>query len=209
MRRRRRTDGEINLTPLLDVLFVILFVVMLSGMQSEKTNADAREESREKIEALETEVEELTDEGRIAELEEQVRSLTEELEKRKDLEETGKAFESRAVLVTIRNTAEEQAGEGGAKAQAKHYLSVYAGPEDAERGTFLMGSGRQEYTRTQLTSILRSILSETDPEVPVYAVFHCDSDKILHKEESEIIKEALRSFRETEYSNFYYQVLEE
>ena len=26
MRRRRRTDGEINLTPLLDVLFVILFV---------------------------------------------------------------------------------------------------------------------------------------------------------------------------------------
>ena len=92
MRRRRRTDGEINLTPLLDVLFVILFVVMLSGMQSEKTNADAREESREKIEALETEVEELTDEGRIAELEEQVRSLTEELEKRKDLEETGKAF---------------------------------------------------------------------------------------------------------------------
>ena len=185
MRRRRRTDGEINLTPLLDVLFVILFVVMLSGMQSEKTNADAREESREKIEALETEVEELTDEGRIAELEEQVRSLTEEMEKRKDLEETGKAFESRAVLVTIRNTAEEQAGEGGAKAQAKHYL------------------------RTQLTAILRSILSETDPEVPVYAVFHCDSDKILHKEESEIIKEALRSFRETEYSNFYYQVLEE
>ena len=85
----------------------------------------------------------------------------------------------------------------------------YPGPEDAERGTFLMGSDRQEYTRTQLTSILRSILSETDPEVPVYAVFHCDSDKILHKEESEIIKEALRSFRETEYSNFYYQVLEE
>ena len=155
MRRRRRTDGEINLTPLLDVLFVILFVVMLSGMQSEKTNADAREESREKIEALETEVEELTDEGRIAELEEQVRSLTEELEKRKDLEETGKAFESRAVLVTIRNTAEEQAGEGGAKAQAKHYLSVYASSWDRTGRSTRGRSLRRSFVRSSRRRIRR------------------------------------------------------
>jgi biopolymer transport protein ExbD len=37
MKRHRLGSEEINLTPLLDVLFVILFVVMLGGMQNEKT----------------------------------------------------------------------------------------------------------------------------------------------------------------------------
>ena len=35
--RRSRGSDEINLTPLLDVLFTILFIVMLTGMQNERS----------------------------------------------------------------------------------------------------------------------------------------------------------------------------
>jgi len=37
MRRKRHGSEEINLNSLLDVLFIILFVVMLKGMQNEET----------------------------------------------------------------------------------------------------------------------------------------------------------------------------
>ena len=51
MRNRFRKFGEsdINLTPLLDVLFVILFIVMLGGMESE---SKMRDEAQQEIDAL-------------------------------------------------------------------------------------------------------------------------------------------------------------
>ena len=58
MRRARHGGGEINLTPLLDVLFSILFIVLLAGAQNERANADAAKEEadglREEIAELET-----------------------------------------------------------------------------------------------------------------------------------------------------------
>ena len=44
-RRRGRGADEINLTPLLDVLFTILFIVMLAGTQTERIMQEDAEEA--------------------------------------------------------------------------------------------------------------------------------------------------------------------
>ena len=54
--RRRRGSDEINLTPLLDVLFTILFIVMLTGMQNEQSYAENAEATQAQMEAVETKV---------------------------------------------------------------------------------------------------------------------------------------------------------
>ena len=50
--RRRRFHEEINLTPLLDVLFAILFIVMLTGAQSERLIQKDMEASAAEISEL-------------------------------------------------------------------------------------------------------------------------------------------------------------
>ena len=82
--RRSRGSDDINLTPLLDVLFVILFIVMLAGTQTQKDMQENAEESLSKISGLE---EQVTD------LEEQNTS--------------GKRYESDAVIVTFINEVED------------------------------------------------------------------------------------------------------
>ena len=47
--RRSRGSDDINLTPLLDVLFVILFIVMLAGTQTQKDMQENAEESQSRI----------------------------------------------------------------------------------------------------------------------------------------------------------------
>lgn len=81
MKRRRRGNGEINLTPLLDVLFTILFIVMLTGTQSEQSMQEVQAQTAAQIEEQQE---------RIAELEAAARS--EEL------------FGDTAVILTLRNS---------------------------------------------------------------------------------------------------------
>ena len=49
LRRQRAGAHEINLTSLLDVLFCILFIVMLAGNQNEK---DIKSDAQQQLEAL-------------------------------------------------------------------------------------------------------------------------------------------------------------
>lgn len=61
MRRHRKNQGsEINLTPLLDVLFSILFIIMLTSAQNEKKiESDSQkqvEEMQQQMEALKNQV---------------------------------------------------------------------------------------------------------------------------------------------------------
>ena len=66
-RRKRRTGGEINLTPLLDVLFSILFLIMLANFSSQNQLQQAFAESggqlEEEIEALTKERDDLAEEN--------------------------------------------------------------------------------------------------------------------------------------------------
>ena len=90
--RRSRGSDDINLTPLLDVLFVILFIVMLAGTQTQKDMQENAEESLSKISGLE---EQVTD------LEEQNTILQSEVNRKDKIEDSGKRYESDAVIVTF------------------------------------------------------------------------------------------------------------
>ena len=63
--RRSRGSDDINLTPLLDVLFVILFIVMLAGTQTQKDMQENAEESLSKISGLEEQVTDLEEQNTI------------------------------------------------------------------------------------------------------------------------------------------------
>ena len=90
--RRRRGSGreEINLTPLLDVLFSILFIVLLAGARMEQDRVD---EAKAEADGLRQELSQAQDtaEGYKMQL------------------ESMEVFEEEATVLTLRNTS----GEGG------------------------------------------------------------------------------------------------
>lgn len=180
-KRNRRQGEEINLTPLLDVLFTILFVVMLTGMQSEQT----------------MQAESAVTAEHAAELEKEVLRLKEELRTKNAVEFTEDSFYSKAVLVTLVNTTEDDS----------HTLNIYVGPEGVLRESFRMGPDKSQYISDHLSSVLYGILEEADG-YPVYIVFQCSAGEIYRKEEFVPIKEQLETLR-TENKEIFYQIIEE
>ena len=132
--RRSRGSDDINLTPLLDVLFVILFIVMLAGTQTQKDMQESAEESRSRISGLE---EQVTD------LEEQNTILQSEVSRKNKIEDSGKRYESDAVIVTFINEVED----------GNHVLRIYKG-SDQEVESFRLGSDRTDYTKRHVTEII-------------------------------------------------------
>lgn len=191
---RRREGDEINLTPLLDVLFTILFIVMLTGMQSEKNLQANAEETQEQISEMSGQVSEL--EGQLTEMEEANSILQSEVNRRDKIEDSSKRYESDAVIVTFINEV----------ADGNHVLRVYTGPDD-EVESFRLGLDRAEYTRTHVTQIINDIVEES-VDHPVFIVFHCDTKSIYRKEEFNPIKEALETQKKLRKEVFY-QIVEE
>ena len=135
--RRSRGSDDINLTPLLDVLFVILFIVMLAGTQNQKDMQENAEESQSKISGLE---EQVTD------LEEQNTILKSEVSRKNKIEDSGKRYESDAVIVTFINEVED----------GNHVLRIYKG-SDQEVESFRLGSDRTDYTKRHVIGIINDI----------------------------------------------------
>lgn len=81
MRNRRRYIPEVNLTPLLDILFSVLFIVMIAGAKGAQSNQD-------KNEALEVEN----------------AQLTSELELSRQELESYRLYSAEAVIVTVTNS---------------------------------------------------------------------------------------------------------
>ena len=185
--RRSRGSDDINLTPLLDVLFVILFIVMLAGTQTQKDMQESAEESRSKISGLE---EQVTD------LEEQNTILKSEVSRKNKIEESGKRYESDAVIVTFINEVED----------GNHVLRVYKG-SDQEVESFRLGSDRTDYTKRHVTEIINDIVDDY-PDHPVFIVFHCDTKSIYRKEEFVPIQDALKTQKQLRKEVFY-QIVEE
>ena len=96
--RRSRGSDEINLTPLLDVLFTILFIVMLTGMQNERSMEESAQESEAQITGLESRVDALEEENDI---------LKSEVSRRDKIQDSNKRYESNAVIVTLINETED------------------------------------------------------------------------------------------------------
>jgi len=179
--RRRNGNDEINLTPLLDVLFTILFVVMLTSAQSEQTIMADSENSKEQV----------------TELTKQVEDLENQLKGKKAVDGTANNYNSNAVLVTLINVVED----------GNHVLKIYTGHNAVLRDSFRLGTDRTQYISEHLATIINGIVYESK-DCPVFIVFHCTTDIIYRKEEFTPIKERLDVLK-NENKEVFYQIVEE
>ena len=116
---------------------MILFIVMLAGTQNQKDMQENAEESQSKISGLE---EQVTD------LEEQNTILKSEVSRKNKIEDSGKRYESDAVIVTFINEVED----------GNHVLRIYKG-SDQEVESFRLGSDRTDYTKRHVIGIINDI----------------------------------------------------
>ena len=158
MRRRRRKNlTEVNLTPLLDVLFSILFIVMMTGAQSR----DAMESSHsEEVAALQSENE----------------ALRESLEASEDRLAAYELHESDSVILTVRNIVRGD----------EHYLMIYRGIDEQEAADIKLGLNSTENTKVRIRSLVDEIIAENGGQ-PVYIIFYCDKASIYTKEYNAVV----------------------
>ena len=178
-RRHRRFSEEINLTPLLDVLFVVLFVVMLSGF-SGNIAGDAK--------LKEKDVEN-------AKLQDKISSLERELEVANDTNRTYGMYEEQTIFITIENLEEN----------GIHVLRLYKGMDREELPEIQMGEGKVDYISHALSERLKEQIEEAG-DMPVFVVFHRDSDRIYRKEEDLPIENTFQEL--SKEKQFFYDIRE-
>lgn len=184
MRRKskhRNGGDEINLTPLLDVLFTILFVVMLTSAQSEQAILADSEQTKKQV----------------TELTDKVEKLENDLKGRDAVDGTTESFVNNAVLVTMVNVVEDN----------NHVLRIYIGQKGTLKDSFRLGTDRTQYISEHIASIIGKIIEEAR-DYPVYIVFHCNTNIIYRKEEFAPIKERLELLK-AENKEVFYQIVEE
>ena len=156
-RRRRKNLTEVNLTPLLDVLFSILFIVMMTGAQSmDSMQSDHREE----VATLQNENEELREALRVSE----------------DQLAAYELHESDSVILTVRNIVKN----------SEHYLVIYRGIDEQEIDSIKLGINNTENTGVRIRSLVGDIISENGVQ-PVYIIFYCDKTSIYTKEYNAVV----------------------
>ena len=127
-RRKRKTIAEINLTPLLDVLFSILFIVMMTGMQTKTT---IQEEHQQQINQMQEDYGRQIEQARqeLSELEQQVTMYENQLS-------SYDKYQTEAVIITVSNIVKEN----------KHYLVIKQGLLLEEIETIQLGISKTENT---------------------------------------------------------------
>lgn len=216
-RKKRRFAGEINLTPLLDVLFSILFIVMLTGTQSEKLIEKDVEEYKAQIEILENEIVEdgselsreellalikqLKEENeRLKEENEQLKAENEEMKKRleeeNNISESMDMYETDAVIVTMMNETDD----------GNHILKFFTGQELTPfREPIRLGTDKVNYIKNCVNNIISEIVGAAKDK-PVFIVFHCNAAEIYRKEEFLPISEELAELTKIHKEVFYHIV---
>lgn len=179
-RKHRMGSEEINLTPLLDVLFAILFIVMLAGTKQ-------LEEAEAAADARVSQVQSAADHAMALELEKE-KELTQRLN---DYEEAAEAIS----LITLVNTMEN----------GKGYLYVYEGASMRERQRIALMTDENVLgvIEQNLDSLLSQITSANSGKM-VYAIFRCD-EKSIHTKEYDVIEKALSKW-ENDYEGFFYKI---
>lgn len=158
-RRRRFVSSEINLTPLLDVLFTILFLVMLGSARNEEvTRENANLE--------------------ISKLQNQISTLENDVIFYKDQVDSYDLYTKSAVIITISNSVD---GE-------EHILMVSDRNDAKSYETIRLGKDRMAYVKSRLEGIVTDAVDNTDNQ-PIYIVFHCDKSIIYTTEFSAIDSE--------------------
>ena len=158
-RHKRFGSAEINLTPLLDVLFTILFIVMLGSARNEE---NTKKEADIKLETLKSNIE----------------NLENEVKYFKDQVESYDMYTTNAVVINITNSIEGD----------EHILMVTDGINEDTYEVIKLGKDRLSYVKNRLSGIISSVIDIAD-EQPVYIVFHCDKSIIYTSEYSAIDSE--------------------
>ena len=186
-RRIRRNNGQdINLTPLLDVLFVILFIIMLSGRENENR---LRAESVQETEALQTELEEAKEE--ISRLEREAGVTAVKVRNYSDRIGSYELYREQAVILTLH--IEESAGF--------RELVVLDGDEQVR---IQIADDLREYTENRLRDAVAECVEEAQNR-PVFLVFHYSADEI-YTYEIRLIDRVLLSLQE-EYKEVFYKTM--
>lgn len=183
MRRGRQGSPEINLTPLLDVLFCILFIVMLTSARNEE---DMKQNAQQQIETLQQQVDDL---------QQQILIQEEQLTFYGNQMESHEVYVSEAVVVTFNNIEKD----------GTHMLLAASGMAEEAQESITLGINRKNITKVRIQSFVDEILAGTENQ-PVYIVFHCDKD-CIYTEEYRGIVESLEELQAS-YKEVFYKVME-
>ncbi len=195
-RRFRRNNGQdINLTPLLDVLFVILFIVMLSGRENENR---LRAESVQETEVLQTQLEDAKEQ--ISRLEREAGVSAAKVRDYSDRIGSYELYREQAVILTLH--IEESAGFrelvilGGE--------SVPGAVDGEEQVRIQIADDLREYTENRLRDAVAERVGNAQNR-PVFIVFHYSADEI-YTYEIRLIDRVLLSLQE-EYKEVFYKTM--
>lgn len=187
-RRKRKTIAEINLTPLLDVLFSILFIVMMTGMQTKTT---IQEEHQQQINQMQEDYGRQIEQARqeLSELEQQVTMYENQLS-------SYDKYQTEAVIITVSNIVKEN----------KHYLVIKQGLLLEEIETIQLGISKTENTKLRICDKISEIVEVTNNQ-PVYIVFYCNK-KMIYTTEYRAITEVFYELQ-AKYKEVFFKVMEE
>ena len=169
------------MTSLLDVLFCILFIVMLTSAQNEADLRSAREsEAAEYARTAAAKDQEISD-------------LRDEAEVWRNLAESLELYKTEAIVAALRN--EEKDG--------RHVLVFTT--EDGSSLTIPLGSDNMENAISRLEGNVDSLLAEAKGR-PLYLVFTCDRTKIYTGEYA-ALNDRLSRYQ-AEHKEIFYKIAE-
>ena len=176
MNNRKKVFEEINLTPLLDALFSILFIVMLSGTQSERINQNNSKVLEDNIQILQSDIQTLKDENQ---------HLNNELSKMRSINQGMKHFYEDTLILTLQYVNNTQ------------YLTFSTG-EDGVLFTEIAMNGTgdsktdeddKEYLINFIKNKINNKILEENKTGPIHIIFSFDNEII--KYHYDIITKAL------------------
>ena len=188
--RRKNRNKEINLTPLLDVLFSILVIIMLGAYSNEEALKSDHEQQIQKLTR------------QAASLEEEKNTLQNDKMILENQLDSYDSFLESALILTISNIITEQRHELVLSCASFGDESPSAISKSQLKDRHLiMGTQSVEYIKANLEDTIREILSSTEKQ-PVYIVFHCDRTKI-YSVEYDAVNEALQNLQRQKKEIFY------
>ena len=167
------------MTPLLDVLFCILFIVMLTSAQNEASLRESREkEAAEYARAA-------------AAKDAEISQIREEAETYRNLAESLELYKTEAIVAALRN--EESGG--------RHVLVFTT--EDGESDAIPLGSDNLANAVSRLEGKVDALLAKAEGK-PLYLVFTCDRTKI-YTGEFAALDERLTRYQ-AEHKEIFYKI---
>lgn len=161
MRKRRHGGSDIDLTPLLDVLFSVLFLVMMfvaqKGIDAQNNVAQLQDEMNQQSEQSAELQGQSQDE--LAQIREQLEGL--------------KQFSKQAVFITIRNTIKD----------GEYRLSILKGTDEKEYDSILLKTDGLKNIEDRLKQAIESATGEmqnadSEEARPIMINFYCNRKQI-------------------------------